>query len=637
VCGICGVIQLGGDAREVVEVAVLDRMTDAMLHRGPDDRGTHLAPGIALGVRRLSIIDVASGHQPFANESGDVWAVQNGELYNHDSIRAELASAGHGFRSRCDTEILPHLWERDGTGLSRRLHGKFALAVWDARTRRALLARDRLGVKPLYWARSDDLVVFASELKALLASDLVSATLDYEAIDAYLALGFVPAPSTPIAGVHKLMPGCQLVIDGESVREERYWSYPIPSPDEPPRPKAYYADELLALLRSAVRSRLMSDVPLGAMLSGGVDSSLVVALMSEALAAPVKTFSVGFREDAEFGELADAEHVASLFGTDHHAVELSFGDDTAQLADMVWHLDEPVADLSALGFLALSRLARKHVTVALSGQGADELLGGYERYRNVAIARVVQRIPRPLRSLSISALRLGPSRSRRMAEIAAAPGPVERTIALTGKIGQWRTPLRSGPLLDLPEAGDRRAISRVAARLPADADGLGAALFIDAQLSLPDDMLHYFDRASMAHSLEVRVPLLDHELVEFCARIPPSLKIHRFTTKYLLKEVARRFLPPRIVDKPKVGFFNRSVSLWIERQGARAIDEYLLDGIPRVADFIDMRALSRLATGSPDQRASAFRVLVLELWLERYAPWLSDGRRREPSGATHGR
>ena len=374
-CGICGVMQIDGEPRQVIEPAVLDRMTDIMRHRGPDDRGTYSAPGIALGVRRLSIVDVDGGHQPFANENRDVWAIQNGELYNHEAIRTELASAGHRFGSRCDTEILPHLYERDGDGVPERLRGKFALAIWDGRERRALLARDRLGVKPLYWARCNDLVVFASELKSLVASGLVTPRLDYDAIDAYLAFGFVPAPATPLVGVRKLLPGARLLIDAGGIREESYWTYPVPAPDSPGRAEAEYAQELLSGLRDAVRLRLMSDVPLGAMLSGGLDSSLIVALMAEEMGEPVKTFLVGFHEDAESNELADARLVASHFGADHHEFELSLADTAVDLAELAWHLDEPLADLSALGFLELSRLARQHVTWRCPGRGRTSFSG----------------------------------------------------------------------------------------------------------------------------------------------------------------------------------------------------------------------------------------------------------------------
>ena len=378
-CGICGVVQITGTERPVVAPDVLDAMTDAMIHRGPSDRGTYAADGIALGARRLSIVDVAGGHQPVSNENGTIWAVQNGELYNHEDLRRQLASDGHTFRSDCDTDILPHLYEYAGTAFAERLRGKFAIAVWDGARRRAVVARDRLGVKPLYYARSGDLLLFASELKSLLASGLIGTELDYEAIDVYLTLGFFPAPKTPLAMVSKLLPGQRLVVESGEVKVEEYWAYPKPEVDSRPSVDEW-TEGLLELLDESVRLRLMSDVPLGAMLSGGLDSSLIVALMARHMTEPVKTFAIGFAEAGDDNELADARYVSQLFGTDHHELELSYVNDTVKLEELVWYLDEPVADLSALGFHALSQMAAKHVTVALSGQGADELFGGYTKH-----------------------------------------------------------------------------------------------------------------------------------------------------------------------------------------------------------------------------------------------------------------
>jgi asparagine synthase (glutamine-hydrolysing) len=618
VCGICGVVQVGGLPREVIAPARFDAMTDAMAHRGPDDRGVLVAPGVALGARRLSIVDVEGGHQPFASEDGRVWGMQNGELYNHGQLRRTLEGEGHRFRSRCDTEVLPHLYEQEGERLAERLHGKFAIAVWDERERRAVLARDRLGVKPLYWSQQSDLVVFASELKCLLASGLIQPRLDYEAIDAYLSFGFVPAPATPLAGVRKLLPGHRLVIEPAGVREECYWRYPQPRPDSPARPEREYADELLHLLRDAVRQRLMSDVPLGAMLSGGLDSSLIVALMAELSSEPVKTFSVGFREDADNSELADARHVAHLYGCDHHELELSFNNDTVNLPQLVWHLDEPLADLSALGFLALSKLARQHVTVALSGQGADELFAGYERHRNAALASRWRSLPQPVRAASEAVLRRGPRRATRVAEILSSADVRTRTLALYGRERRFIDALRSA---DSPLAASVDSAGVVVGRIAAgvaDDDPLAATLYVDAQLALPDDMLHYFDRASMAHSLEVRVPFLDHQLVEWAATLPTELKIHGLTRKYLLKQIARPYLPPTIIDKRKIGFFRGTTGAWLDAQLSRAVDTYLLDGDPVCADFLSVDAVRSIVRDRARQPQLALSLLLLEIWLQTF-------------------
>ena len=622
-CGICGVVQIGGEPREVVAPDVLDRMTDTMTHRGPNDRGTYQSAGVALGVRRLSIVDVDGGHQPFPNESGDIWGIQNGELYNHDEIRSRLRSRGHQFRSRCDTEILPHLYEEHGTRLPRELRGKFGLAVWDGRGRRAVVARDRLGVKPMYYATAGDLVVFASELKSLLASGLVETELDYEAIDSYLTFGFFPGPATPLAGVSKLQPGHALVIDESGTRVEQYWAYPEPAPD-PRRSLDETVEGLLAGLEESVQSRLMSDVPLGAMLSGGIDSSLIVALMARNMSEPVKTFSVGFAEDGAKNELGDARLVAETLGTDHHELELSVSDAEVDLAELVWHLDEPLADLSSLGFLALSELAARHVTVALSGQGADELLGGYTKHRAAAVAAQWRRVPKPLRSAAVAVAGRGPGRLRRMSRTLAAPGSVDRLLAMSGKLApELRADLFRGPLAAVDGSSARRA---VASRLNGVADDpLPATLYIDAQLALVDDMLHYFDRASMAHSLEVRVPFLDHHLVEYCATIPAGMKVRRLDTKHVLKRAARGLIPDSIIDKPKIGFFAASVDRWFGAQANGAIADYLLAPEPGYADFLDRGAVQRLvarhADGSDRSHGRLLlSLLMLEVWLAEYLP-----------------
>ena len=622
-CGICGVIQIGGEPRHVLADGVLDQMTDAMAHRGPNDRGTHVSPGAAIGARRLSIVDVEGGHQPFSNEDGTIWAVQNGELYNHASIRDDLRRRGHRFASRCDTEILPHLYEQYGPMFAEQLRGMFGIAVWDQVRRRGVIARDRLGIKPLYYADCGDTLVFASELKSLLAGGLVPTDLDYEAIDAYLTLGFFPAPATPLASVRKLEPGCILVIENGIVEQRRYWSYPKPTLelggdlDE-------WSERLLAELEESVRMRLMSDVPLGAMLSGGLDSSLIVALMAKLMDRPVQTFAVGFKDAREGNELADARFVAEALGAEHHELELSLDEETIPLDRLVWHLDEPLADLSSLGFIALSELAVQHVTVALSGQGADELLGGYRKHRAASIAGAWRRVPAPVRRALLAAGSRGPSRIRRPVETLAAAGPAERLLAMSGALTpSLRRRLVRGPLAELDGNAALRAVSYRLGDLP-DAP-LPAALYLDGQLGLADDMLHYFDRASMAHSLEVRVPFLDHKVVELCASMPADLKVRRLETKHVLRHAARGLVPDRIIDKPKIGFFNSAVDDWFRAQTRGAISDYLLGPSPRYAEMIDRSEVEQLVMGHAagsraDNGYALLSILMLEVWLSEYLP-----------------
>ena len=635
-CGICGVVQLGGEPRDVIDSAVLLRMTDVMTHRGPDDRGVYEAPGVALGMRRLAIVDVEGGQQPVTNERRDVWAIQNGELYNHQQLRRDLDAGGHRLHTRCDTEVIPHLYEDLGARFPVQLRGMFGIAVWDARRRRAVIARDRLGIKPLYWAQAGDLLVFASELKSLLASGLVDGELDYDAIDAYLTLGFVPAPRTPLAGVSKLMPGHVLVAEDGRVQIERYWSYPQPLVGSPPQREEEYAEGLLDALEEAVRLRLMSDVPLGAMLSGGLDSSLIVGLMARNMSSPVKTFSVGFAEEQDANELADAREVASFFGTEHHELELSLRDDSVDLAELVWCLDEPLSDLSALGFEAISRVASQHVTVALCGQGADELLGGYRKHQAAALVGAAQHVPAPLRNASAAVAAHGPRRSRRAARTLAAPDPAARVIEMSGRLGGGlRESLYRGPLQGKVGAAALDAVREACAGVRDDP--LPVTLHIDAQLSLPDMLLHYFDRTSMAHSLEVRVPFLDHRLVERCAEIPASLKVRRLQTKYVLKLAAADIVPERIINKRKIGFLRGATQGWLQAQLRDNASELLFGSEVRCAEFLEREQVARLASGHGGDGATSdahllTAVLMLEVWLRTYLP-----RALKPPGTFHER
>jgi len=617
----------------VLAQETLDRMTDVMWHRGPSDRGTYFADGVALGVRRLSIVDVEGGHQPVANEDAGIWSVHNGELFNHLELRRGLEADGHRLQSRCDTEVIPHLYEREGPAFPERLRGMFAIAVWDEGHRRLVLARDRLGIKPLYYARRGDLLVFASELKSLLKSGLVGAELDYDAIDAYLTLGYFPAPLTPLADVHKLEPGHRLVVSDE-VSLERYWSYPKPEPAEMSLAEA--SELLLSKLEESVRLRLMSDVPLGAMLSGGLDSSLVVALMARNMAEPVKTFSVGFREDRS-SELADAREVAAHFGTDHTELELSFHEDAVALEELVWDLDEPLADLSALGFHALCRLAARDVTVALSGQGADELFGGYPGHRSATTIAAWERLPSPLRMGAGVVAALTPIGRRRSVRILTASDPAERYLRQHGLLTpEIRKRLYVGSLAGRDGAAARTAVAGHANGLPADPVLL--ALHLHALLGLPDDMLHYFDRTSMAHSLEVRVPFLDHELVELCGTIPARHKVRRSTGKIVLRHAARGIVPDRIIDKPKIGFFNAAVDMWLRGQIGATLGERLLDPGSAVSGLLDPVELARLVhehVAGRDSRSGDLlvAVIMLELWLSSFLDRALDTR--APDNLSH--
>jgi asparagine synthase (glutamine-hydrolysing) len=622
-CGICGVVQVRGESRPVISGERLDWMTDLMVHRGPDDRGTYAADGIALGVRRLSIIDVAGGHQPLSNETGEVWAVQNGELYNHDELRRSLVAEGHVLQSRCDTEILPHLYERHGPSFAKHLRGDFGIAVWDGRSRRAVLARDRAGVKPFYYAEAGDLLVFASELKSLLGSGLVEPAVDPEAVYLYLTFGYVPGPRTLLAGVSKLLPGEHLTVADGQVERELYWTYPKPSVGDSRLTADEYGHQLMTELEESVRVRLMSDVPFGAMLSGGIDSSAVVALMARNMTQPVKTFSVGFVESGEDNELADARLVAKALGTEHHELELSLVDDSVDLPELVWHLDEPIADVSTLGFYALSRFAAETVTVALSGQGADELFGGYKKHRAAALTGRWRGLGSWARGAASLAPRIATTRLERPANTLAASDPVARHLAMSGRLHpSVRQELMTGPLAGADETIAIRSLTPYAEGL-AD-DPLAASMYLDGRLALVDALLHYFDHTSMAHSLEVRVPFLDQEVVELSATIPAGLKVKGLTTKHVLKNAARGLVPDSVLDKRKVGFFRRAADDWFRAQLDGSIREYLLRDRPHCSAFLDASVVRRLideqAQGAAQHAELLLAILLLEIWLESYLP-----------------
>jgi asparagine synthase (glutamine-hydrolysing) len=614
-------------------------MTDAIEHRGPDDDGHLVEPGIALGMRRLSIIDLPGGTQPLANEDGSVWTVFNGEIYNFPDLQRELAARGHTLASRGDTETIVHSYEEDGVEFPRRLRGMFAIAVWDRARRRLVLSRDRMGVKPLYYAEGPWGLAFASEVKSLIAGGLVDPALDPEAAELFLAYGYVPGPRTLFEGVRKLPPACTLVWEDGRLRERErgYWS-----PWEGSRRSAgasWQEDEerLLELLRESTRARMVSDVPLGVMLSGGLDSSLVCALMAEASTGPVETFSIGFAEDRGSNELADARAVANRLGTTHHELETSAVDHPDLLDEVLWHMEEPVAELSSLGFLLLSRLARESVTVALSGQGADELLGGYRKHQVAAAATRLSRLPRPVRGGLGSLGRLAPeggTAQRGLSALAAADA-AQRQLAMSRVLGpaDRERLLTPGFRLD----GAERAVAAPAARAVEDVPGLSilaATLEADRRLALVDNMFLYFDKASMAASLEVRVPFMDHDVVSFCSALPDSRRVFRMRRKELLRRIARGYVADEIIDKKKRGFFRSATGSWLRVHRDGLVRETLLDERTRRRGQLDVDALRPLVDRAGELGPKDDQKLLCLFLLERWQRFFVDvdGRGRLLAG-----
>ncbi len=619
-CGIAG-IGAADPRRAPLAPAALRAMTAAIEHRGPDEDGHLLEPGVALGMRRLSVIDPAGSPQPVASEDGEVTAVFNGEIYNFRELREELRGRGHRFATAGDGETIVHLYEELGPRFVERLRGMFAIALWDRRRRRLVLARDRMGVKPLYVAETAAGLAFASEIKSLVAAGLVRPRLDPVAAELFMAWGYVPGPHTLFAGVRKLDPATCLVYEAGRVIEERtYWS----PWDSPPAGVGSSWEEdgerLLELLRTATRARMVSDVPLGVMLSGGLDSSLITALMAEASERPVQTFSVGFVEDAGANELPEARKVAQRLGTDHHELETSALDHPDLLDDALRQLEEPIADLSCVGLLLLSRLARETVTVALSGQGADELLGGYRKHQIAHGADLLRRLP-PARAAVALAARLGAPESARARGLRALStrDPVERMLAMSRVVQpRERLALFTSEFLTATDVGEPvRRQGDLAGR-----SALTQTLYLDTRLALLDNMLLYFDKMSMATSLEVRVPFMDHDVVSFCLALPDSRKVRRGNRKELLKRVSRGLVADEIIDRPKRGFFRSALGAWLQAQQGGLLEQTLLDPRTRERGLYrgeEVERLLRVAGGGDikaDQRL--FSLFLLERWLREW-------------------
>jgi asparagine synthase (glutamine-hydrolysing) len=602
-------------------------MADLLAHRGPDGEGFHRDGPIGLGHRRLAIIDLSgAAAQPMPNEDETLWIVFNGEIYNFQSLRDDLLSRGHTFRSKSDTETILHLYEEEGEGCLRHLRGMFAFALWDSRRRRLFLARDRVGKKPLfYWHRPGHAFAFASEPKAFVADPAFRAEPDAEALWHFLTFQYIPAPWSGFRGVRKLPPAHYLVLEDDRLEIHRYWDLRY----TPKRAgKALeLAAELGARLREAVRLRLISDVPLGAFLSGGVDSSAVVALMAEVGTGPVRTFSIGFPE-ADYDELRYARLVAERFQTEHHELVVR-PDALAILPRMVWHYNEPFGDSSAVPSFYLAEMTRRGVTVALNGDGGDESFAGYPRYLALRRSRGFEYIPRGVRpGLAWAASHLPAGRAKgflsRAAHFLAAQDPdPERRYA------RWLVHFDHAlkPCLCTPEfqaqAGGANSVDLVVAAY-ARSDGtdlIDRTLHVDVQTYLPDDLLVKMDIATMAHSLEARSPVLDHELMEFAASLPPDLKLHGRTGKRVLKSLLRPLLPPALLHRPKMGF-GVPIDHWFRGPLRDVLREVLLSSRCLGRGYFQPPMVEKIAeehiAGHRNWHYHLWDLLVLELWFRTF-------------------
>jgi asparagine synthase (glutamine-hydrolysing) len=624
-CGIAGFVDLwdATSTRSAEERAVfLDRMCRIIRHRGPDDQGVMLKPGVALGMRRLAIIDLMTGHQPISGEDGSVTIVFNGEIYNFQEIKPKLEARGHTFKTHSDTEAIVHAYEEFGPACLKELRGMFAFAIWDEKAQSLFVARDRAGKKPLYYTTtSSGTFVFGSELKTLLEHPDVERELNPLALDAYFTLGYVPDPLSIFRNIHKLPPGHYLTFTKGGGDVQQYWDFEFR--EEPRRSEADYLAELRDLLDESVRLRLISDVPLGAFLSGGIDSSTVVGLMARHMGQPVKTFSIGFHEDS-YNELEYARLTAKKFGTDHHEFFVT-PDICAVVDELVWHFDEPFADSSAIPTYMVSKLARDYVTVILSGDGGDELFGGYTRYVVERKRGGFERLPKPLREGLMRPLseRLPHATWGRNYLHNVSLDPVARYLDSVSVFTSLNRKSLYTPdfLQKLGPGGYVGDLFRGFADQVKTDEPLDRLLYVDSKTYLPGDILTKVDRMSMAVSLEARAPLLDHKLIDFVTGVPASLKLAGMETKHLLKEAVKDLIPAEILHRPKQGF-GVPIQEWINQQLRSRIRDTLRDARTRQRGYINSNYLDVLLDeherGRRDHSMGLWSLLMLELWHRRF-------------------
>ena len=630
-CGICGLIHFDG---QPVSRQLLAGMNDQLRHRGPDGDGYFIDGAVGLAMRRLKIIDMAGSDQPLDNEDGSLALIFNGEIYNYRELRRRLAARGHRFKTDGDGETIAHLYEEYGDEALKRLRGMFALALWDGRRRRLLLARDRFGQKPLYYYQDSQVFVFASEIKAILAHPNVPrasrfAAGDGQALADYLSFGYVPAPATAFAGVKMLEAATALQIDAAGAAQaRRYWALPPLARPDSRADAAQYSGELRERLAEAVKLRLVSDVPLGAFLSGGLDSSLIVALMRRASNAPVKTFSIGFEGDDSFDETPYAAKVARHLETEHTAFRVA-PEAMSLLPELVWHHDQPFADSSAIPTYLVSKLTREQVTVALTGDGGDELFAGYERFYAAALMRKLSRLPPPL--LRGAAGLLG-----RLPEGTGYYDPIKRAR----RFARAASLRFEDAYFDMVRVFDSALLAQICPGALAQPPSLApymdgsqphpVARLVEANMRsyLPDDLLIKADRCSMGASLEARAPFLDHELAEYAGSIPFNLKLSGARTKHILKEAARGLLPDEIIDRKKHGF-GLPLGAWLRRDMEPARD-LLLSRRARERGLLEMPVVERLIreheAGQRDHNRQLWALLTLEEWHRQFVDEARVGR-----------
>lgn len=627
-CGIVGIVDLKGRKQERETIKF---MADQIIHRGPDDEGFFIDNGVALGARRLKIIDLETGNQPQCNEDGTIWITYNGEIYNFLELRKELEDKGHRFKTKSDTEAIIHLYEEEGEKGLKKLRGMFAFGIWDGRKKRLLLARDRIGKKPLYYTIIDSTIIFSSEIKGILKFEKVERGLDLNALDLYLTLEYIPSPLSIFKGIKKLMPGHYLIFDERGVQEKSYWEFErveVPSDIEGIK------EMLRKLIKESVKLRLISDVPLGAFLSGGIDSSSIVAMMHSLGVDPLMTFSIGF-EEKSYNELKYARRIAELFKTQHYEFVLK-----PSALELIWelvnYLDEPMSDFSIFPTYLVSKMARKYVTVILSGDGGDELFGGYEHYLAEKTERILRKyfFKMPNAIFPIISYFLPPkdvkkgiiNRIKRFSDGLKFPPELFHFRWMLYLDNSAKRRLYSPDFLSTIERNgeiyEREPFSWIFEKMRSF-DDINRELFLDLKSYLVDDIMVKVDRMSMACSLETRAPLLDHKLVEFVFSLPGNLKVRGFTTKWIFKKSMDGILPKETIYRQKEGF-SIPIKKWLKEEFRGLMEDYLAEKRIREGGIFNYSEVKRMKEehikGIENHSHRLFALLLFEIWREKYLP-----------------
>lgn len=640
-CGICGKLKFDKEAK--VSPGLIKSMADSISHRGPDDEGFYVRGQVGFGFRRLSIIDLSGGHQPLANEDGTVWIIFNGEIYNYVELRDWLLAKGHTFRTKSDTEVIVHLYEELGPDCVNRLRGMFAFAIWDTKNANLLLARDRIGIKPLYYTVSETSIAFGSEIKAILADPEIQRTIDVRQIDKALSFNYLPGEDTLLRNVHKLAPGSYIVVRDGNVRIHKYWDLTF-QPSDLSLPKA--EERLAELLDESVRLHMISDVPVGFLLSGGVDSTAMLGLAQGKTEQALSSFTIGFKDPGVVDERPYARLAAQMYGTDHHELTLSSKEFERLLLKYVWHMEEPVCEPPAIALYCITALAREFVKVLISGEGGDEAFAGYQVYRNMLWLERIKGILGPAANTVATNLIAINSflRSRKIekyAPLMKLPLEANYISGTANRFGFFNEHYEQAYSPDLlAEVNKSESFESVTKYLRSTIikGVVNKMLYVDTKTWLPHDLLLKADKMTMANSIELRVPFLDHQLLEFAASLPDSYKVRGFTTKYIAKRVLRYKVPREIINRRKTGFPVPYVS-WLKGDLKQWLRDVLLDPRTTNRGYFKTEVVESLLSANSERGSYAkevFTLALVELWQREFIEKRNSDRVAEPIDSANG-